>query len=114
MHLALASGSFFHWNVAMGEAQSEFHFSQPDSGRDGLLAWREIREKDLRALARRLGLPLGHPAEVWLLGGIRLHGLLELDEQQLFPQSEKSTELVLRIGATPFRTTEIESCIRLD
>ena len=68
----------------------------------------------MKELARQMGLPLEHPVEVWLRGGIRLRGKLRLREEMLFVQSEKESGLSLVVDGVPFTWAEIESCVRLD
>jgi hypothetical protein len=91
--------------------QSEFVF---ETNADASNIWRQRREQDLSALARRVGLPIGHQAEVWLAGGIRLRGLLELELDTMFLSDEKATALELRIEGVTFRVAEMESCVRTD
>ena len=93
--------------------QSELDFSSPD-GPSGLDRWREERRQAQRALARRLGLPLGHNVEVWLTNGIRLRGELRLSEDLLFVEENVSPRLTLNVEGTTFSATELESCIRQD
>jgi len=66
------------------------------------------------SLARQLNLPLGHQVEVWLLGGVRLRGLLRLREEQLLVEEERVRHLDLMVDRVPFTYREIESCVRLD
>lgn len=94
-------------------AQSEFSFGAGDH-EDGLAAWRKRREDAFRELARRAGLPLGHEVEAWLRGGVRLKGLLELEEAVMFPEREHPSDLRLRIDGVTFRIAEMESCVRRD
>jgi hypothetical protein len=68
----------------------------------------------MKELARQMGLPLEHPVEVWVRGGVRLRGLLRLREKILFIQEEKETGLALVVDGVPFKWEEIESCVRLD
>lgn len=88
-----------------GAAQIEFGFDQPRET-DGYCIWARQREEEMREMGRRLGLPLGHPVEVWLKDGTLLKGRL------LLRGEEKDWEFV--IGRVGFKATEIESCIRLD
>ena len=80
----------------------------------GLAAWRAARKQAGHALALRLGLPLNHPVEVWLRGGIRLRGTLRLREEVLFPERESADALALVVDQVVFTPAEIESCVRLD
>jgi len=65
-------------------------------------------------LARRMGLPLGHEVEVWLVGGVRLRGKLRLVENLLFIEEDRVRHLELMVDRVPFAYREMESCIRLD
>ncbi len=65
-------------------------------------------------LARRLGLPLGHPVEVWLCGGVRLRGLLRLKEELLFIHEDNTRSLEFVVDGVSFPYRELESCSRLD
>ena len=80
----------------------------------GLDRWREERRQAQRELARRLGLPLGHPVEVWLTNGIRLRGDLQLTEQLLFVEENSFRTLKLMVDGVEFTQNEIESCVRQD
>jgi hypothetical protein len=95
------------------QRQVEFAFDIEGAG-DGLMAWRWQREQELGALARRAGLPIGHLAEIWLKGGVRLRGLLRLHEERLFVDDEKVNELVLEVEGVRFQMSELESCVRTD
>jgi hypothetical protein len=89
-------------------------FSRATNAKDGLTRWHEERQEALRDLARKLGLPLDHPAEVVLQGGIRLRGMLRLGQEELLIEPKRDLRLQLRIDRCTFLPTEIESCIRLD
>jgi hypothetical protein len=93
--------------------QAELRFDGgPEAG--GLAAWRAARQQAARSLALRLGLPLNHQVEVWLRGGVRLRGLLRLEEEVLFPDQECANALALVVEQVVFTPAEIESCVRLD
>lgn len=79
---------------------------------DGLEAWRKEQEERFREMARKLGLPLGREAEVWLKDGVRLRGRLELAELELIQPG--AGELRLRVGQTTFKIGEMDSCLRRD
>jgi hypothetical protein len=66
------------------------------------------------AAAEKLNLPLGHPSEVWLCGGIRLRGTLRLVKDILFIEEDRLRSLPLEIAGVTFTFAEIESCVRLD
>ncbi len=94
-------------------SQSEFDFSGQgsDTGYDGWVAGRRLAAHDL---ALRLGLPLGHRVEVWLVGGIRLTGTLRLKGEFLFIEEDHVRHMELVIDHVPFVYRELESCVRLD
>jgi hypothetical protein len=85
--------------------QIEFGFA--DAGHaDGYRAWVRERNEAMGAMARRLGLPLGHQVEVWLKDGTLLKGRLLL--------REAANAMELMIGRVGFAVNEIESCVRVD
>ena len=93
--------------------QGEFHFDSEASG-DGYTRWLLGRRMAVEILARKMNLPLGHQVEVWLLGGIRLRGLLRLKEEALFIEEERVRHLELTVDHVPFTFRDMESCVRLD
>jgi|SRR5437899_2005777 len=80
----------------------------------GFQAWLNQRRAALTALARQLGLPIGHPAEVWLKGDVRLRGVLELADPPLFISDWQNAQFELRVERCAFSPTDIESCVRVD
>ena len=80
----------------------------------GYTQWLTGRRLAAAELARRMGLPLGRQAEVWLCGGIRLRGKLRLQEELLFIEEERVRHLELLVEGVPFTYREMESCVRLD
>jgi hypothetical protein len=98
----------FHMN-----AQGELNFDAADAG-EGYTRWLEGRKLAAEELARRLNLPLLHQVEVWLVGGIRLRGKLQLQEEMLVIEEDHVRHLELRVDHVPFTLREMESCIRLD
>lgn len=96
-----------------GDGQAELPF-EGGSGSAGLEHWQQQRRETIQQLARDLGLPIGHRAEVWLRGGIVLRGVLRLREELLFVEEHATPALELRIDAATFTPAEIESCVRLD
>jgi len=78
----------------------------------GLDRWHQERERALNALARTLGLPLGHPVELELQDGTRLRGRLVPAEDTLW--FEPGRDVRLRIDRCTFRPAEIAACVRLD
>ena len=93
--------------------QLEIEFNSAGSDQ-GFRAWHEQRRASMKRLAESLGLPLGHPVEVWLRGGVRLRGVLRLREEQLFVEEARAHQLDLVVDRVPFKAVEIESCIRTD
>jgi hypothetical protein len=85
--------------------------SGPVSGMD---LWREVRAKQIEALARHSGLPVGRMARVSLASGIMIEGRLALERDELWADPQRPPEFRLRIGHVDFRASEIESCVRLD
>ena len=55
--------------------QSELGFGE-DGSNEGYTRWLLGRKVATEILARKMGLPLGHEVEVWLIGGLRLRGKL--------------------------------------
>lgn len=76
------------------------------SNDEGYLAWVQQQNEAITAMARQLGLPLGHQVEVWLKDGTLLKGRLLLREVG------KDTEFM--VGRVGFSAAEIESCVRTD
>jgi len=93
--------------------QCELDFSGNQST-SGLERWHEKRRQAQHELARRLDLPLGHPVEVWLIGGVRLRGKLRLAEQILFAEDDACRTFRLMVDGVAFDQHEIESCVRQD
>ena len=94
-------------------AQGEFDFGTASAGA-GYTRWLAQRRLARVELARRINLPLDHPVEVWLAGGVRLRGKLELQEERLFLQEDDLHPLRLQVDQVPFTMDEMESCVRLD
>ena len=94
------------------DAQGAFNF-EPGGSDEGHSRWLEGRRVTTGELARRLGLPLGHRVEVWLVGGIRLTGLLRLREELLFIEEDRVRHLELMVDNVSFTLRELESCVRL-
>ena len=88
-----------------------FHGTATD---EGYTQWLTGRRMAAQELARRLNLPLGHQVEVWLVGGIRLRGMLKLKEETLFIEEDRVRHLELLVDHVNFTYREIESCVRLD
>ncbi len=80
----------------------------------GYMKWLAGRQVASRELARKINLPLGHPVEIWLYGGVRLLGKLSLREEILFIEEEQVRHLELIVDGVPFAYREMESCVRLD
>lgn len=93
--------------------QLEINFSTPQP-ESGFQAWVNQRREVLTELAKKMGLPLGHPVEIWLKGDVRLSGTLELGQPMLFVPEDRNPKLELRIDRCTFTPADIESCVRLD
>jgi hypothetical protein len=98
---------------AMMELQGELGFANhgPD---EGYVKWVALRQMAVETAAQKLHLPLGHPSEVWLRGGIRLRGTLRLAQEVLFIEESRLRDLALMLDGVTFTFSEIESCLRLD
>ena len=95
------------------QLQSEFNFQ--DGGTEaGYAQWVVVRHMASDEAARRLNLPVGREAEVWLRGGIRLRGKLRLVNDLLFVEESQVRNLALTLDGVPFTYAEIESCVALD
>jgi hypothetical protein len=93
--------------------QGELNF-QARGAAAGHAQWVALRQMAVEEAARKLNLPVGHPSEVWLRGGIRLRGILRLAEQLLFIEEARVRDLPLLLDGVSFTYAEIESCVRLD
>jgi hypothetical protein len=93
------------------QGQFDFDSIGDDSGHSRWLVGRQMAAADL---ARKIGLPLGHMAEVWLRGNIRLSGRLRLRDEVLFIEESALNHLELTVDNVPFTVAEMESCVRLD
>jgi hypothetical protein len=93
------------------QLEINFDSSQHQQGYD---QWQAHRRMAKHQLAQKLGLPIGHKVEVWLQGGIRLRGVMQLKEELLFVEVERDFNLGLLVDGVSFTPAEIESCIRLD
>jgi hypothetical protein len=93
--------------------QGEFSFQA--GGTDaGYAQWVVVRQMASDEAARKLNLPVGREAEVWLRGGIRLRGTLRLRNEVLFIEESQFRNLPLTLAGVPFTYAEIESCVALD
>ena len=95
------------------QLQSEFTF-QAGASDAGYAQWVVVRQMASDEAARRLNLPVGREAEVWLRGGIRLRGKLRLLNDLLFVEESQVRNLALTLDGVPFTYAEIESCVALD
>jgi hypothetical protein len=93
--------------------QKEFSF-QSDGQEAGYSQWVVVRQMAAEEAARKLNLPIGHSAEVWLTNGIRLRGKLRLVNDLLFVEEAQIRNLPLVLEGVTFSYAEIESCVRLD
>jgi hypothetical protein len=99
--------------TARMQLQSEFNFLA--GGTDaGYAQWVVVRQLASDEAARKLNLPVGREAEVWLRGGIRLRGKLRLLNELLFVEESQVRNLSLTVDGVPFTYAEIESCVTLD
>jgi len=96
---------------ASDQTALSFNSSLSQQGYDQWLTGRRVATQEL---AHRLNLPLGHEVEVWLVGGIRLRGTLQVEEQVLFMEEERLRHMVLVVDHVAFTLREMESCVRLD
>ena len=95
------------------QLQSEFTFQAGES-EAGYAQWVVVRQMASDDAARKLNLPVGREAEVWLRGGIRLRGKLRLQNEVLFIEETQVRNLGLMLDGVPFTYAEIESCVALD
>jgi hypothetical protein len=93
--------------------QSELNFGEERS-EEGYTRWMLGRQVATEILARKMGLPLGHEVEVWLVGGMWLRGKLRLQEEAMFIEEERVRHLGLKVDKVAFAYREMESCVRLD
>lgn len=94
-------------------AQSELEFGSPE-GSSGYDTWLAQRKRVVAELAKRFNLPVGHPVEIWLTGGVRLRGVLHLNDKFLFADETRPEDLQLRVDGVPFTPRDIESFVRQD
>jgi len=95
------------------DLQGQLNFDSGASAR-GYHEWVALRKIAVDAAARKLNLPVGHPVEVWLQGGIRLRGTMRLHHELLFIEETRLGQLPLQVEGVTFTQSEIESCVRLD
>lgn len=95
------------------DSQGQLNF-ETEGSEQGYTQWLVGRRVTAKALARRMGLPLGHLVEVWLYGGVRLRGELRLKEELLFIEEDHIRHLQLVVDHVAFAYREMESCISLD
>jgi hypothetical protein len=101
--------------------QSEFDFgAHPISGAasaadsEGLARWHTERAQELRELATKLGMPLGHQVEIRLKDGVVLRGRLQAGEVVSILESINHGKISFQVDGLVFSATEIEACVRLD
>jgi hypothetical protein len=97
----------------MEQLQGQLDFAGKGSD-EGYAKWVAVRQLALEEAAQKLNLPVGHPTEIWLRGGIRLRGKLSLANEVLFVEEERLRGLRLVLDGVTFSFAEIESCLRLD
>jgi len=105
--------AFARTRFANARMQGEFDFDTEAAG-EGYSRWLAGRKLAAVELARRLNLPLNREVEVWLVGGIRLRGKLQLQEEMLFIEEDRVRHLELKVDHVSFTIREMESCVRLD
>ena len=93
--------------------QDELNFGDANAG-EGYTRWLAQRKLAVAELARQINLPLDHQVEVWLAGGVRLRGKLQLQAERLFLGNGDVQNLGLLVDDVPFTIHEMESCVRLD
>lgn len=93
--------------------QLELSF-EPSATSGGCEAWKQERARATENLARKLGLPLGHPVEAWLVGGVRLRGVLRVKDGAFLPPTGQGPKLVFVVDGVEFQQSELESCVRTD
>jgi len=99
--------------IQIAAMQGEFNFAREKKA-DGYAQWLTGRQVAAAELVRKINLPLGHDVEVWLHGGIRLRGRLQLQEEVFFIEEEQMRHMGLIVDHVPFTYREMESCVRLD
>jgi len=97
----------------MTQLQGELCFAA-SGPEEGYTKWVALRQLAVETAAQKLNLPLGHPSEVWLRGGIRLRGTLRLAHEVLFIEESRILDLALVLDGVTFTYAEMESCLRLD
>jgi hypothetical protein len=97
----------------MAHLQGELSFGS-DGPEEGYTQWVALRQMAVETAAQKLNLPLGHPVEVWLRGGIRLRGTLRLANELLFIEEKRILDLPLLLDSVKFNYSEMDSCVRLD
>jgi len=95
------------------QLQGELDFQDGGTG-EGYAKWIALRRLTVEAAALKLNLPIGHLAEVWLRGGVRLRGRLRLAGELLFIEEERLRHLALVLDGVTFTYAEIESCLRVE
>ena len=93
--------------------QGELGFTE-GGPEDGYAKWIALRQMTVEAAAQKLNLPIGHDAEVWLKGGIRLRGKLRLATDLLFIDEKRIADLALTLDGVEFIYADIESCVRIE
>ena len=87
---------------------------EPTAPEAGLNMWRDEREENMGNLGRASGMPLNHLVEVTLLSGPLLRGRLRLAVDSLWIEVDHIEKILFEVDGTPFRKSEIESCVRTD
>ena len=95
------------------QLQGELGFGS-NGPENGYTKWIATRQLAVEAAAQKLNLPVGHRAEIWLRGAIRLRGTLRVANDVLFIEEDRVLELSLVLDGVTFTYSEIESCVRID
>lgn len=94
--------------------QLDLAFGSPNPRGEGYTRWHQERRDALEDMARKIGLPLGHHAEVVLRDGTVLRGALSLATDELWVDPRRDLRLTLRVDRCTFEARDVESCVRLD
>jgi hypothetical protein len=90
--------------------QTGFDFEA--KGASGIDAWRAQLQRQREELAHSLGLPLGKQVEVWLRGGVRLRGRLNLEGAILVHAQSTLQNTRFEVDGVRFSYSEVESCVQ--
>lgn len=97
-----------------GQGQFDFGSLLPRERLDGVARWHAERERARETVARVHGIAIGRRCRVTLTDGVELEGVLELQDERIFPTADRDPELGLRLGRCTFRLSEVVAVVRLD